>query len=65
MKKASQQQIKEQNQTLVLKIVFEHENTSRAEIARISHLTRTTVSDIVNGLIEEGLVNEIWHIDRR
>ena len=59
MKKASQQQIKEQNQTLVLKIVFEHKSTSRAEIARISHLARTTVSDIVNGLIEEGLVNEI------
>jgi glucokinase-like ROK family protein len=59
MKKASQQQIKEQNRNLVLKIIFEHESTSRAEIARISHLTRTTVSDIVNGLFEEGLVNEI------
>lgn len=59
MKKASQQQIKEQNRNLVLKILFERTSTSRAEIARISHLTRTTVSEIINGLLEAGLVNEI------
>lgn len=59
MEKATQQQIKEQNRNLVLKLLFESPSTSRAELARISRLTRTTVSDIVSGLIEEGLVNEI------
>jgi N-acetylglucosamine repressor len=59
VKKASQQQIKEQNRNLVLKIIFGCASTSRAEIARVTRLTRTTVSEIVNGLLEEGLVSEI------
>ncbi len=58
VEKATQQQIKELNRNLVLKILFEMPTTSRAEIARITNLTRTTVSDIVAGLIEEGLVSE-------
>jgi N-acetylglucosamine repressor len=59
VEKATQQHIKELNRNLVLKILFERSTTSRAEIARISNLTRTTVSDIIAGLIEEGLVSEI------
>jgi N-acetylglucosamine repressor len=59
VEKASQQQVKEQNRNLVLKILMECQSTSRAEIARVSYLTRTTVSDIVTGLLEEGLVTEI------
>jgi N-acetylglucosamine repressor len=43
----------------VLKTIFAHEKISRADIARISQLTRTTVSDIVSDLIREGLVSEI------
>jgi glucokinase-like ROK family protein len=59
MKKATQQQTKEHNRNLVLKTIFEHAEISRAEIARITKLTRTTVSDIVADLIAEGLVAEI------
>lgn len=59
MKKATQQQTKEHNRNLVLKTIFEHAEISRAEIARITKLTRTTVSDIVTNLIAEGLVEEI------
>jgi N-acetylglucosamine repressor len=59
MQKATRQQTKEQNRNLVLKIFFERSSISRAEIARMTHLTRTTVSDIVADLIEEGLVAEI------
>ena len=59
MKKATHQQTKEHNRNLVLKNIFEHETISRAEIARITGLTRTTVSEIVAELIEEGLVKEI------
>jgi predicted NBD/HSP70 family sugar kinase len=59
MEKATQQGTKEQNRNLVLKTIFEHESISRAEIARITSLTRTTVSDIVADLLEEGLVSEI------
>lgn len=59
MKKATRQHTKEHNRNLVLKTIFEHESISRAEIARVTSLTRTTVSDIVADLLEEGLVSEI------
>jgi predicted NBD/HSP70 family sugar kinase len=59
LEKATLQQIKEQNRNLVFKIIRERASTSRAEVARISNLTRTTVSDIVSGLICEGLVSEV------
>jgi N-acetylglucosamine repressor len=59
MQKATRQFTKEHNRNLVLKTIFEHESISRAEIARITSLTRTTVSDIVGDLLDEGLVSEI------
>ena len=59
MQKATRQHTKEHNRNLVLKTVFEHESISRAEIARITSLTRTTVSDIVGDLMAEGLISEI------
>jgi len=59
MQKATRQQTKVQNRNLVLRTISERDTTSRAEIARITRLTRTTVSDIVNDLLDEGLVQEI------
>jgi N-acetylglucosamine repressor len=59
MKKATRQHTKEHNRNLVLKTIFAQDSISRAEIARVTSLTRTTVSDIVADLLEEGLVSEI------
>src|SRR4030042_1056142 len=59
MEKATRTHIKIHNRTLVLKTIFGNENISRAEIARITRLTRTTVSNIVSDLIDEGIVSEI------
>jgi len=59
MQKATRQYTKEHNRNLVLKTIFEHDSISRAEIARVTKLTRTTVSDIVTDLMAEGLVSEI------
>ena len=59
MQKATRQYTKEHNRNLVLKTIIEHDSISRAEIARITKLTRTTVSDIVADLMQEGLVSEI------
>ena len=59
MKKATQQHTKRHNRDLVLQTVFGKETVSRAEIARITGLTRTTVSQIVSGLLAEGLVDEV------
>ncbi len=59
MKKATHQQTKQHNRDLVLRTIFANESISRAEVARVTNLTRTTVSDVVNGLLEEGLVEEV------
>jgi glucokinase-like ROK family protein len=59
MQKATRQQTKEHNRNLVLKTIFDCESVSRAEIARKTSLTRTTVSDIVTDLIDEKLVTEV------
>lgn len=58
MKKATHQATKEHNTTLVLKTIYHNDQTSRADIARSTSLTRTTVSEIVTELIGLGLVKE-------
>ena len=59
--KATHQQTKQHNRDLVLKTIFDHESISRAEIARVTKLTRATVSDMVANLVDEGLVEEIGY----
>jgi glucokinase-like ROK family protein len=59
MPKATQKQTKEHNTSLILKTIFEQDGTSRAEIARTTRLTKTTVSSIVADLMQEELVEEI------
>ena len=61
LKKATHQQTKRHNRDLVLKTIFDHPAISRAEIARLTNLTRATVSDMVVCLIEEGLVEEVGY----
>jgi len=58
MKKATHQATKEHNTTLVLKTIYHNDQISRADIARSTSLTRTTVSEIVTELIGVGLVRE-------
>jgi predicted NBD/HSP70 family sugar kinase len=59
VKKATHQQTKLHNRELVLRTITDHQTISRAEIARITKLTRTTVSDAVGALLNEGLVKEV------
>jgi len=56
--KATRDQIKEHNKNLVFRTIFQFEPISRVEIARRTRLTRTTVSQMVAELMEEGLVAE-------
>ena len=58
MKKATHQKTKEHNTTLVLQTIYHSDQFSRADIARATSLTRTTVSEIVAELLETGLVTE-------
>jgi glucokinase-like ROK family protein len=59
--KATRQHTREHNSQLVLRAIYDHEQISRAELARRTRLTRTTVSDVVANLIERGLVEEVGH----
>lgn len=59
--KATHQKTKQHNRDLVLKTIIDNDPISRAEIARLTKLTRATVSDMVSSLIDEGLVEEIGY----
>jgi N-acetylglucosamine repressor len=57
--KATHQLTRRSNERLVLRTVYEHGPLSRADVARATGLTRTTVSDVVEGLIVAGLTREV------
>lgn len=61
MKKATRQSTKELNMRLVLKTVYDRGEISRADIARATHLTRTTVSDLVAEWIDQGILVEVGY----
>ena len=57
--KATRTQTKTHNKRLILKTIYDQGPISRASVARITHLTRPTVSSTVAELIGEGLVGEV------
>jgi len=56
--KATHKQTKTYNSQLVLKTIYDHHRISRADVARSTGLTRTSVSELVAHLLEQGLVKE-------
>lgn len=58
MEKATRQHTRDHNARLVFKTLYDAGALSRADLARATGLTRPTVSTIVTGLIDEGLVVE-------
>jgi N-acetylglucosamine repressor len=61
MEKATQQLTKAHNSQLVLKTIYDQGKVSRAGVARLTRLTRTTVSDVVADLVAKGLVEEVGY----
>ncbi len=57
--RATHQRTRTFNQQLVLRAIYDRSATSRAEIARVTGLTRTSVSGLVGELLRDGLVEEI------
>jgi len=55
----NQDLVRELNKAVILNIIWRHAPISRAEIARVSGLTRGTVSSLVDELIRDSLVKEI------
>jgi len=59
VKKATRQQTRTHNTRLILKSIYHKKKISRADIARLTGLTRATVSDAVAKLMNDGLVAEV------
>jgi predicted NBD/HSP70 family sugar kinase len=57
--KATHQQTRVHNERLVARTLYDLGPISRAEVARLTGLTRTTVSDVVASLLDDGVVREI------
>src|SRR6476646_4882195 len=57
--KATHQQTRVHNERLVVRTVYDLGPISRADVARQAGLTRTTVSDVVTTLLDDGVVREI------
>src|SRR5438067_9691129 len=57
--KATQQQTKAHNDSLVLSTIYEADEISRAAIARRTALSRTSVGEAVAELLERDLVEEV------
>jgi len=55
---ADQESVRKVNSSLVLNALRLHAPISRAELANITKLNRSTISNIVNALLEDGLVLE-------
>ncbi|MBL7164128.1 MAG: ROK family transcriptional regulator [Anaerolineales bacterium] len=61
MKKATREHTKAHNRNLILNEVYSRGEVSRADLARATSLTRSTVSEIVTALIEDALIVEVGH----
>jgi predicted NBD/HSP70 family sugar kinase len=57
--KATHQQTRTFNQQLVLRALHDHSPLSRADLARLTGLTRTSVGGLVGSLIDDDLIEEI------
>jgi N-acetylglucosamine repressor len=61
LQKATNQQTRLINQQLVLRTIYDEREVSRAHVARLTGLTRTTVSDVVDQLLAAGLAEEVGY----
>jgi predicted NBD/HSP70 family sugar kinase len=58
-RKAGPGDARRHNRALVLRTIFREGPLSRADLARITHLTRVTTSDLAAELLAEGLIEEL------
>ena len=58
-KRATHQQTRAFNQRLVLRALHDRSPLSRADLARLTGLTRTSVGDLVGTLLDDGLIEAV------
>lgn len=61
LQKATRQHTKTHNSRLVLRTIHDYGQISRADLARVTQLTRATISEVVADLIRQGLVEEVGY----
>ena len=59
MPTGNQEYIRDMNRTLVLEAIINHAPLSRADLSKMLHLTKATISNIVQELIDKELVLEL------
>jgi N-acetylglucosamine repressor len=59
LRKATHRNTRRFNEQFVLRTIYGRSPISRADVARATGLTRTTVSDVMDDLLAEGLVEEV------
>ncbi len=57
--KATHQQTRDHNTRLIFRAIYDNGAISRADLARRTKLTRTTVSTVAGDLLERGLIEEV------
>lgn len=57
--KRTHQQTRAHNAALVLRVLYDHGPVSRAHLARMTGLTRTTVGELIGELLDDGLAREV------
>jgi len=61
IRKATREQTRVHNSRLILRTIYQQQEISRADVARQTRLTRTTVSDVVADLMAQGMVEEVGY----
>ncbi|WP_240542147.1 ROK family protein [Bifidobacterium sp. CP2] len=59
--KASPSDVRRMNRALIFNLLFPSNRLSRADLSRMTGLSRVAVSDVVSGMLEEGLLQENGH----
>ena len=59
LEKKSQSDIKTNNLNLVLKTIIKNEPLSRADIVRITKISKPTVSNLIDELLKRNLISEV------
>ncbi len=57
--KATPGQIKQHNAALILREIYARAAISRAQLARLTHLSRPSVTELAQSLLEKGLIGEV------
>ncbi len=61
LEKQSQSNVKLNNLRLILKTIINHKSVSRADLVRLTRISKPTVSNLIENLLSQNLVQEIGH----